>query len=166
MNSSVIIRSMLDSDWEAVREIYLEGITTGVATFETAVPEWDRWNTAHVREPRLVAEIDGLVSAWAVLSPVSARPVYSGVAEVTIYVAASARGQGIGKMLLQHLITESETAGFWTLQSVIFAANTTSIALHHACGFRMVGERERIGQLHGVWHDTVLMERRSLVVGR
>lgn len=153
-------------DWNAVREIYLEGIATGVATFETAVPEWERWDAAHVHEPRLIVDVDGQVCAWAVLSTVSARAVYSGVAEITIYVAAAVRGQGIGKLLLDHLIIESEAAGFWTLQSVIFAANTASIALHHACGFRMVGQRERIGQLHEVWHDTVLMERRSQLVGR
>ncbi len=166
MSSPVDIRSMLDSDWIAVCEIYDEGIATGVATFETVVPEWDRWDAAHVRKPRLVAETDGLVSAWAVLSPVSARAVYQGVAEVTIYVAATARRQGIGKLLLERLIAESEEAGFWTLQSVIFFANSASINLHQACGFRVVGKRERIGQLHGVWHDTVLMERRSQVVGR
>ncbi len=155
------IEEMKDGDWERVRSIYQEGIAGGNATFETRVPEWDEWDRTHLRDGRLVARADGRVVGWAALSPVSDRCAYSGVAEVSIYVATSARHAGIGKALLRALIEASERAGLWTLQGGIFPENEASLALHKACGFREVGVRERIGQLEGVWRDVVLMERRS-----
>lgn len=162
-HTDLSIRPMLAEDWAAVAAIYEEGMNTGRATFESSLPEWEVWDAAHVVQPRLVAERDGAVLGWAVLSPISARAAYAGVAEVTIYVASAARGAGVGRALLDALIAASEQAGFWTLQSVIFRANEASIALHTACGFRMVGYRERIAMRDGQWHDTVLMERRSTV---
>ncbi|MBW4439249.1 MAG: GNAT family N-acetyltransferase [Pleurocapsa minor GSE-CHR-MK-17-07R] len=162
-HTDLSIRPMLAEDWAAVAAIYEEGMNTGRATFESSLPEWEVWDAAHVVQPRLVAERDGAVLGWAVLSPISARAAYAGVAEVTIYVAGAARGAGVGRALLDALIAASEQAGFWTLQSVIFRANEASIALHTACGFRLVGYRERIAMRDGQWHDTVLMERRSTV---
>jgi L-amino acid N-acyltransferase YncA len=162
---NITVEEMQDQDWEAVQAIYREGIATSNATFETDVPEWEEWNKSHLRDCRLVARAEGQVIGWAALSPVSSRCVYGGVTEVSIYVTASARGQGIGKVLLRALVKESERAGIWTLQAGIFPENVTSIAIHQACGFRQVGYRERIGQMNGVWRDVVLMERRSKVVG-
>jgi len=156
---------MRDEDWDAVRAIYREGIVTGNATFETDAPAWEAWDKGHLRACRLVARADGRVMGWAALSPVSGRCVYAGVAEVSVYVSASARGQGIGKALLGALVEESERAGLWTLQAGIFPENMASIVLHRAHGFREVGRRERIGQMNGVWRDVVLMERRSKAVG-
>ena len=159
------IEPMQLDDWPSVKTIYEEGIATGNATFETEAPPYSSWDAAHLKDGRLVAKIDDTVVGWAALLPVSSRCVYGGVAEESIYVAASARGQGVGKILLTALIAASEQAGIWTLQAGTFCENTTSINLHKACGFREVGTRERIGQHHGVWRDTVLMERRSKVVG-
>jgi len=156
---------MRDEDWDAVRAIYREGIVTGNATFETDAPAWEAWDKGHLRACRLVARADGRVMGWAALSPVSGRCVYAGVAEVSVYVSASARGQGIGQELMGALVEESERAGLWTLQAGIFPENMASIVLHRAHGFREVGRRERIGQMNGVWRDVVLMERRSKVVG-
>jgi phosphinothricin acetyltransferase len=156
---------MREADWPAVAAIYAEGIATGLATFETAVPEYGAWDRAHLAEHRLVADQDGSLAGWAALSPVSARAAYAGVAEETIYVAAAARGRGLGSALLDALVAGSEAGGIWTLQAAIFAENGASIALHARCGFRVVGTRERIGELHGTWRDVVLMERRSTVVG-
>jgi L-amino acid N-acyltransferase YncA len=165
--------------WPAVREIYAEGIATGNATFETELPGWEKWDNRHLKSCRLVAlepisEDPGapLVSldkptvlGWAALSPVSNRHVYRGVAEVSVYVAAAARGRGVGKALLQALVLESEVNGIWTLQAGIFPENTASIALHKSCGFRKVGVRRRIGRLGDVWRDVLLLERRSASVG-
>ncbi len=159
------IRVLAADDWESVRSIYLEGIATGQATFETKGPTWDGWNNGHLPSPRLIAISDGSVSGWAALSRVSARDVYCGVAEVSVYVSAKAHGQGVGRLLLEALIRESEAVGFWTLQASVFPENTASLRLHSACGFREVGTRRRIGRLSGVWRDTVLLERRSEVVG-
>jgi L-amino acid N-acyltransferase YncA len=159
------IAPMEASDSEMVQTIYGEGIATGDATFETVAPGWDEWDRNHLRTCRLVARSGSEVVAWGALSPVSGRCVYGGVAEVSVYVAASHRGQGIGKALLQALVEESERGGIWTLQSGIFPENEASIALHQRCGFRIVGRRERLGQLHGVWRDVILMERRSRVAG-
>jgi phosphinothricin acetyltransferase len=156
---------MRGEDWDTVRAIYREGIATGNATFETDAPAWEAWDNGHLRACRLVAKTDGRVAGWAALSPVSGRCVYAGVAEVSIYVAGSARGQGIGQALLVALVEASERAGLWTLQAGIFPENAASLALHRACGFREVGRRECIGQMDGVWRDVVLMERRSKVVG-
>src|SRR5215467_4741936 len=133
-------------DWDSVRAIYLEGIASGKATFEIEAPSWESWNQAHFSQPRLKATEGPSVVGWAALSPVSRRPVYSGVAEVSIYVAEAWRGRGIGKELLAALVRSSEEFGFWTLQAGIFAVNTASLAVHRACGFREVGVRERIGQ--------------------
>jgi L-amino acid N-acyltransferase YncA len=162
---SVAVRIMQGGDWDAVRSIYLEGIATGLATFETEAPSWEDWDAKHLPAPRLIASDDEGVLGWAALSPVSGRRVYAGVAEVSVYVSASARGRGIGRTLLEELVKESESAGIWTLQASIFPENEASILLHKACGFRAVGTRHRIGKLNGVWRDTVLLERRSTVAG-
>jgi L-amino acid N-acyltransferase YncA len=162
----MIVEDMTVDDWQAVRAIYQEGIATGHATFETTVPAWEEWDSNHLQDCRLVARREGQVVGWAALSPVSNRYVYRGVAEESVYVAESAWGQGIGTLLLQALIQASERAGMWTLQTGIFPENAASIALHKACGFRIVGRREHLGQMHGVWRDVVLMERRSKVVGK
>jgi L-amino acid N-acyltransferase YncA len=160
-----IITPMQSEDWPAVEEIYRQGIGTGNATFETASPGWEEWNASHHPQPRLVVREEDHVVAWAALSPVSVRRVYAGVAEVSIYVAASARGRGIGKALLLVLVEQSELHGIWSLQAGIFSENTGSIALHKSCGFREVGLRERIGKLNDVWRSVVLMERRSAKTG-
>jgi phosphinothricin acetyltransferase len=148
-----------------VREIYVQGIATGNATFETAVPDWVQWDTAHHKHCRLIARDGESILGWAAPSPVSSRRVYAGVAEVSIYVAEGARGGGIGKALLQSLIEQSEKQGIWTLQAGIFPENVASIALHRSCGFREVGVRHRLGQLTGVWRDVLLLERRSSCAG-
>lgn len=155
------IRPIVPSDWPAVRRIYEEGIATGNATFEQTAPDWEEWNAGKLAAPRLAAEIDGALVGWAALSPTSKRHVYRGVAEVSVYVAASARGQGVGLALLSALVEQSETAGIWTLQAGIFPENAASVHLHERCGFRIVGRREKIGQMYGVWRDVLLMERRS-----
>jgi L-amino acid N-acyltransferase YncA len=160
-----VVEPMAEADWGSVRAIYEEGIATRNATFETQVPGWDEWDSVHLRVCRLVARREGKVIGWAALSAVSDRCVYAGVAEVSIYVAASARGKGVGKALLRALVEASEDEGIWTLQAGIFPENQGSIALHKMHGFREVGRRERLGQLDGIWRDVVLMERRSAVVG-
>jgi L-amino acid N-acyltransferase YncA len=160
-----VVERMEEADWESVRAIYEEGIATGSATFETQVPGWDEWDSGHLRTCRLVARGEGEVIGWAALSAVSDRCVYAGVAEVSIYIAASARGRGVGKALLRALVKASEDESIWTLQAGIFPENQVSITLHKTCGFREVGRRERLGQMDGVWRDVVLMERRSEVVG-
>jgi L-amino acid N-acyltransferase YncA len=160
------IEAMQSTDWPAVERIYLEGIADGNATFETESPGWEKWNAGHYPHSRLVAKEDSGLVAWAALSPVSSRRVYRGVAEVSIYVATSARGKGIGKRLLAELVRHSEQNEIWTLQAGIFPENSASIVLHKACGFREIGVRERIGQLGGRWRNTVLLERRSPIVGK
>lgn len=165
-NAACTIQKMQPGDWDSVRSIYLEGIATGNATFETGAPEWDAWDSAHLPSCRLVARDEEAVIGWAALSSVSGRCVYAGVAEVSVYVAQSARGKGLGSALLTRLIEESEENGLWTLQAGIMAENSASIALHQQCGFREVGRRERIGKLKGEWRDVVLMERRSERVGK
>jgi len=152
---------MMAGDWDQVRSIYLEGVREGNSTFETEAPSWEAWDEAHLARPRLVMRAADQVLGWAALSPVSKRRVYSGVAEVTIYVTQAARGKGIGRALLEALIEASERAGMWTLQASIFPENVASIELHLKCGFREVGKRERIAMLNGVWRDTILFERRS-----
>ena len=156
----VIIQAMQPSHWERVQEIYLEGIATGHATFETEAPSWERWNDSHLPAPRLIGLSDSEVVGWAALSRVSPRDVYRGVAEVSVYIARAAHGKGIGRRLLEELIEASERAGIWTLQASVFPENVASIRIHLGCGFREVGRRERIGRLNGVWRDTVLLERR------
>jgi L-amino acid N-acyltransferase YncA len=152
---------MTPDDWEQVRSIYLEGVLEGNSTFETEAPSWEAWDEAHLARPRFVMRAGDRVLGWAALSPVSKRRVYSGVAEVTIYVTQAARGKGIGRALLEALIEASEQTGIWTLQASIFPENVASIELHLKCGFREVGKRESIAKLSGVWRDTILFERRS-----
>ena len=160
-----IIDKMNIEDWDEIASIYQEGIATSNATFETNAPTWEKWDKSHLRDCRLVAKAEGKLIGWAALSPVSTRCIYSGVAEVSLYVAALARGLGVGKALLSAVIDESERAGIWTLQGGTFPENIVSIALQKSCGFREVGRRERIGQMNGIWRDVILMERRSKVVG-
>lgn len=151
--------------WPAVRAIYLEGIETGNATFEVDAPAWEAWDRAHLPDLRLVALLGSEVVGWAALSPVSERCVYGGVAEGSIYVAATARGRGVGRRLLEALVERAEAAGIWTIQTGIFPENEASLRLHARAGFRVVGVRERLGQLRGEWRDVVLLERRSPRVG-
>ena len=158
------LRELRSGDWPAVRAIYEDGIRSGDATFETETPSWERWEAAHP-ELRLVAERDGSVVGWAALSPASARDCYRGVGEVSVYVAAEARGDGLGRALLDELVERSEQAGYWTLTAGVFPENEASLRLHKACGFREVGVRERLGELGGVWRDVVLLERRSTLAG-
>jgi phosphinothricin acetyltransferase len=155
---------MRPEDWPKVRAIYGQGIATRLATFETTLPDWPKWDDGHLAEPRLVTRRGEEVTGWAALSPVSGRCVYGGVAEVSIYVAEAHRGRGLGRILLQELVVRSEARGIWTLQASIFPENEASISLHLACGFRQVGIRERLGQLDGVWRDVALLERRSKVI--
>ena len=159
------IKAMTAEDWPAVAEIYKEGIATGYATFELDVPAYKEWDSAHVSSCRLVALEDQIVLGWAALSPVSSRCVYGGVAEVSVYIAKTHRGKGLGEKLLNQLIQASEEAGFWTLQSGIFPENIGSIQIHEKTGFRLIGKRERIGKLHGDWKDNLIFERRSNDVG-
>jgi phosphinothricin acetyltransferase len=162
---SVVIETMMPADWEQVRAIYLDGIASGQATFEVEAPSWEQWDAAHHPFARLVARTAGQVAGWAALSPVSRRRCYAGVAEVSVYVAAAHRGQGIGRQLLQAIILASERHGIWTLQGATFPENEASLRLQRACGFREIGRRERIAQLRGGWRDTILTERRSLIAG-
>ena len=161
---AVRIDAMTPDDWGAVRRIYDEGLATGVGSFETKAPSWEQWNAARLPHSRLVAREDGVLG-WAAISPVSARACYAGVAEVGIYVAADARGRGIGRALLEALIASAEAHGIWTLQGATIAGNAASLALQTRCGFRVVGRREHIARRDGIWHDTVLTERRSRTVG-
>ena len=165
MLMTLSIEKLLPEHWPEVRAIYEEGLATGDATFETEAPEWERWDASHLRACRLVALGGGRIAGWAALSPVSARKVYAGVAEVSVYVGDGFRGRGLGRALLSTLVRESESAGIWTLQAGIFPENVASVALHKACNFREVGRRERVGQLRGRWRDTILLERRSQIVG-
>lgn len=160
------IRTLKPEDWPEVREIYAEGIATGQATLETGPPEWTAWDNSHVPELRYVAIAgSGELAGWAALTPVSARRVYAGVAEVSVYVGSKYRSQKIGSKLLRHLIQESEENGFWTLQASIFPENKVSLKLHQNNGFRLVGYRERIGKMNGIWRNVSLLERRSKRTG-
>ena len=159
------IRKLTAGDWESVRSIYIDGIATGQATFETEAPTWEQWDATHLPVPRLIATANETIVGWAALSPVSRRPVYAGVAEVSVYVDRKMRRQGVGALLLETLTRESEENGIWTLQASIFPENAASISLHKSYGFGEVGRRQRIGKMKGVWRDTVLFERRSKVVG-
>ena len=161
----LMIDALMPADWDDVKRIYLEGLASGLASFETDAPTWEQWDADHLPHTRLVARRDNRVVAWAALSPISRRSCYVGVAEVSLYVAAAERGQGMGKRLLLAVIESAERNGIWTLQGSTFAENAASLRLQAACGFRMVGRRERIGQLQGVWRDTILTERRSAVMG-
>jgi L-amino acid N-acyltransferase YncA len=161
---------MKPEDWEQVRSIYLEGIVTGNSTFEADAPDWDKWDCIHLREHRLVVREGDSIVAWAALSPVSTRCVYSGVAELSIYVAAKHRGKGIGSALLKAIINSTEKAGLWTLQGGIFPENKPSLSLVKKHGFKEIGRHEKIGKmtygdLAGTWRDVILVERRSTVAG-
>jgi L-amino acid N-acyltransferase YncA len=154
------VRDLRPEDWPQVASIYEDGIRTGNATFESGVPSWEDWDAGHM-EHRLVAELDGEVAGCAALSATSDRCCYRGVAENSVYVAAWARGRGVGRTLLEELIARSEAAGIWTLQAGIFPENQASLRLHLVCGFRLVGVRERLGEIGGRWRDVLLLERRS-----
>jgi len=172
--SATTIRAMTADDAVAVLDIYAEGIATGDATFAETVPEWDAFDHAHLAEARLVAELAGApvgrLAGWAALAPTSARTVYAGVCEISIYVAAQTRGQGVGAVLMAAVVRASEAAGIWTLQAGIFPENKASIRLHEGAGFRVLGTRSRVGRMAhgpriGQWRDVVLLERRSTTVG-
>jgi len=160
-----VIRALEAGDWERVAEIYARGLETGEATFETEVPTWEVWDASHLKDCRIVAEVDGRVIGWAALSGVSDRCVYGGVGEVSVYVDAGARGAGVGSRLLAELVSASERAGLWTLQAGVFPENEASVRVHENAGFRLVGHRERLGKLGGRWRDVLLLERRSDRVG-
>lgn len=159
------IQTMRPEHWPEVKQIYLEGIATGQATFQTDAPSWDEWDHAHLAELRYVAVISNEIAGWVALSPVSSRCVYAGVAEVSIYIADRFRGQKIGIQLLQHLIAESEKANIWTLQAGIFPENAASLRLHEKAGFRIMGYREKVGKMNGIWRNVNLLERRSKTTG-
>ncbi len=154
------IRAMSALDWPSVEAIYGEGIATRNATFETRTPSFDEFDVTHEQDHRLVAELDGRIVGWAAVSRVSARACYAGVVEHSVYVTEDARGRNVGRTLMEHLLVSTDAAGIWTIQTSIFPENEASIALHERLGFRVVGRRERIARLDGVWRDTVLLERR------
>ena len=159
---AVGVRAMDPADWLSVRTIYEAGIASGNATFETTPPTWDDWDRSHLADHRLVAtDADGQVVGWAALSPVSDRCAYAGVAEDSVYVDPEHHSRGIGSILLHALVARAEDAGIWTIQTGIFPENVASLTVHERAGFRVVGRRERIGRLAGVWRDTTFLERRS-----
>jgi phosphinothricin acetyltransferase len=159
------IRTMQQEDWEEVASIYKEGIDTKTATFQSDVPTYEAWDKSHLKSCRLVALDNDKIVGWTALTPYSSRCVYAGVAEVSVYVKGDYRGKQVGEKLLTALIAESEKEGIWTLQSGILEINKASIALHQKVGFRQVGFREKIAKdHHGVWQNTVLMERRSSAI--
>lgn len=160
------IRTFLPSDWPDVAKIYEQGLLTRNATFETEVPPYDQWIRKFHTHLLWVIVVEGEIFGWLGLQPVSNRKVYEGVVEVTVYIDEQHRGLGLGKLLMRHMISESEKAGIWTLHASIFPENTSSIRLHTSEGFREVGYREKIGMLDGKWRNTVLFERRSRSVGR
>jgi len=159
------ISQMTDKSWIDVARIYESGIATKNATFQTEAPDWEAWDKAHRNDCRLLAIVDDRIVGWAALSPVSSRCVYSGVAEVSVYVDSDYRGKGVGDKLMDSLIKESELHGIWTLQAGIFPENSGSIKLHHKHGFRTIGIKERIGKMDNTWRDVAILERRSTVVG-
>ena len=164
-SAQVAIAALGPGDWDDVARIYAEGIETRLATFETEVPSWQAWDRAHLPEHRFTAREDGRAAGWAALAPVSSRCVYVGVAEVSVYVAAAARGRGVGTALLSALVASSEAGGVWTLEAGILPENEASVRMHERCGFRVVGRRERLGRMDGEWRDVLLLERRSRVAG-
>lgn len=161
-----LIDKMVPQYWNQIKDIYIEGINTGNATFEKEAPGWDKWDKSHISSCRIVARQDNIVLGWAALSPVSMRRVYAGVGEVSIYIRVNHLGKGIGTNLLKKLIELSEHNGFWTLQASVFPENKASVRLHQNCGFRIIGTRIKIGKMaNGNWRDVILLERRSKVVG-
>lgn len=166
LGSAVRVRPLQAADWPAVRAIYQAGIDTRNATFETVAPEWERWDAGHLADHRFVAvDADDSVLGWVAACGVSDRCVYAGVVEHSVYVDPVAQGRGVGRTLLDALVASTEDAGIWTIQSGIFPENAASLAVHTAVGFRVIGRRERVGRLDGVWRDTLLVERRSTRVG-
>ena len=165
VSAQVAIAALGPGDWDDVARIYAEGIATRLATFETEVPSWEAWNDAHLAEHRFIAYEAGRAAGWAALAPVSSRCVYAGVAEASVYVAAAARGRGVGTALLSALVASSEAGGVWTLEAGILPENEASVRMHERCGFRVVGRRERLGRMDGEWRDVLLLERRSRVAG-
>jgi L-amino acid N-acyltransferase YncA len=162
----VVIEPLTDADGPAVLEIYGEGIASGVATFETVVPEWRAWNASHRRDCRFVARLAGRVVGWTAVARYSSREVYAGVAWESVYVAADARSRGVGSALLAALIPAAEASGIWTLIAGVQANNAPSLALHERAGFRRIGVQERIGRdPSGVWRDVILLEWRSATTG-
>jgi len=159
----MIIRPITEADFTSLRRIYLNGIATGHATFETTAPGWHEWHRSHLTHSRLIALTGDEAAGWAALSPVSSRCVYGGVAEVSVYVATAHQSKGIGRMLLRELVSESEKNGIWTLEAGIFPENKASIRIHEQCGFRLVGRREKPGKINGVWKDVLFYERRSAI---
>ena len=160
----VVLEELRPEHWPEVARIYAEGISTGYATFETEVPSWEQWDRTHLAEHRFVALRDGAVVGWVAVSAVSDRCVYGGVVENSIYVDEGSRGLGVGRLLLERLIDSTEQARIWTIQTGIFPENVASLRLHERVGFEVVGRRRRLGKLHGVWRDVLLLERRSSVV--
>lgn len=158
------LRRLEAADWPAARDIFREGIRSGLATFEVEAPSWEEWDAAHDARHRLVAEMGDRVVGWAALAPVSTRRVYRGVAEDSVYVTSDAQGHGVGGALLSALVASAEAAGIWTIEAGIFPENGPSIAVHQRCGFRIVGVRERLGRRDGLWRDVLLLERRSPLV--
>ena len=165
MAGRITIGDLRPDHWPEVARIYADGIAAGNATFETAVPRWEQWDAVHLDEHRFVAlDEEERVVGWVAVSPVSERCVYGGVVENSVYVAASVRGHGVGGLLLERLVTSTEAAGVWTIQTGIFPENEASVRVHERAGFEIVGRRKRLGKLNGVWRDVLLLERRSDVV--
>jgi L-amino acid N-acyltransferase YncA len=156
----IALRPLEHADWEQVARIYADGLATGIASFETDVPSWEEWSGAHLAELRLAAEVDGEIAGWAAVAPVSRRACYRGVVEHSVYVDPAVRGRGVGRALLLRLLADAPRSGIWTIQTSIMAGNAASLGLHESVGFRVVGTRERIARRDGVWHDTILLERR------
>jgi L-amino acid N-acyltransferase YncA len=165
MNKDIVITEMLHSDWDYVREIFIEGIRTGNATFRTEAPTWEEWDEDHLTNSRFVAKMNGEIVGWVALTPISSMRAFLGAVEVSIYIASNAAGMGVGSLLLKHIIDSSEQNEIWTIQAMIFPENIASINLHRKFGFETVGIRKQIGKLNGVWRDVELLERRSSKVG-
>lgn len=159
------IRPITKDNFSEAVEIYKQGLATNIATFQNDLPQWEDWNKGHLDFCRISIYENNKMLGWTALTPVSSRCVYAGVAEVSVYIAQKERGKGIGKILLNELIKQSEANGIWMLQSGIFSENQSSIKLHEKCGFRMVGYREKIGKKNGIWKDNILMEYRSKNIG-
>jgi phosphinothricin acetyltransferase len=164
-DTTLAVRPMTPADADAVLRIYQAGLDGGQASFETDAPTWEDFDRTRLADHRQVSSVDGAVAGWVAVSAVSARPVYAGVVEHSVYVDPNRQGSGIGRLLLTALITSTEAAGIWTIQSGIFPENAASLRLHERVGFRVVGTRERIGCHHGRWRDVLLLERRSRIAG-
>ena len=156
----ITIRPLVRDDWGSVARIYADGLATGVASFELAVPAWEEWDAGHLATLRLVAELEGAVAGWLAAAPVSRRDCYRGVVEHSVYVDEAMWGRGVGRALLERLVADAPAHGIWTIQTSIIASNGPSLRLHESVGFRVVGRRERIAERDGVWHDTLLLELR------